>query len=147
MAQETRQLWFRAFALWLLLIGVEVLHGLWRTKVLAPWMGDDFAARQVCVFTGSLLILAITYVTIEWIPRRGTGTLLGVGAAWFGFTLVFDFCFGRFALHRSWQDIGSDFNILQGGMFPIGLAVLTFAPLIVTWLRRSLPAPAHPAGR
>ena len=102
MQQGTRQLWLRAFGLWVLLMCVESIHGLWRMKVLAAWIGD-FPTRQVCVFTGSLLIVFVTYAFIRWIPAGRTCTLLAVGAGWLGLTLVFEVCFGHFALRRSWR--------------------------------------------
>jgi hypothetical protein len=129
MSQRTLQIGVRAFALWVLLMSVEFVHAVWRTKFLALWLGD-FVARQVCVFTGSLLILFLTYVCIPWIPATKTRTLLGVGLGWLGLTLVFEVCFGYFVLHRPWEDFLSDFDMSHGGMFPIGLAVLTLSPLI-----------------
>jgi hypothetical protein len=140
MTEQTLQIWRRALVLWFLLMSAEFVHGLWRVKVLALWLGD-FPARQVCVFTGSLLILLITYVCIPWIPATKTRTLLGVGFGWLALTLAFELGFGRFGLHRSWEEIGSDFDVLHGGMFPIGLAVLTLSPLIAARWRGSSTRP------
>jgi hypothetical protein len=109
-------------------------------KVLAIWLGD-FPARQVCVFTGSMLILFITYVCIPRIPATKTQTLLAVGFVWLALTLAFDVGFGRLGLHRSWEEIESDFDMLHGGMFPIGLAVLTLSPLIAARWRGSSTRP------
>lgn len=61
MSELTLQMWRRALAFWLLLWAAEFVHGIWRMKVLAIWVGD-FPARQVCVSAGSLLILFVTYV-------------------------------------------------------------------------------------
>jgi hypothetical protein len=77
----------------------------WPIKVLALWSGD-FPARQVCVFTGSLLILFVTYVCIPWIPATKTRTLLNVAFGWLGLTLAFQISFGHFVLHRPWEDPG-----------------------------------------
>jgi hypothetical protein len=138
MSQHTFQLWGRALAVWLLLMIAEVVHGLWRMRYLALWLGD-FPARQVCVFTGSMLILLITYVCIRRIPASKTQTLLAVGLAWLALTVAFELAFGRFGLHRSWEEIGSDFDLLHGGMFPIGLAVLTLSPLVTARWRGRPP--------
>jgi hypothetical protein len=140
MSEQTFQLWRRALALWLLLWAAEFVHGVWRMKVLAIWLGD-FPARQVCVFTGSMLILFITYVCIPRIPATKTQTLLAVGFVWLALTLAFDVGFGRLGLHRSWEEIESDFDMLHGGMFPIGLAVLTLSPLIAARWRGSSTRP------
>ena len=53
MSWESRSYWLRAVGLWFLLMLAETIHGLWRVKVLALWIGDA-AARDVSVFTGSL---------------------------------------------------------------------------------------------
>jgi hypothetical protein len=140
MNRQTLQLWRRALAVWLLLTSAEFVHGLWRMKILALWLGD-FAARQVCVLTGSMLILVITYVCITWIPATKTRTLLGVGLGWLGLTLVFEVCFELFVLHRSRDDFVSDFDMLHGGMLPIGLAILTLSPLIAARWRGSSARP------
>jgi hypothetical protein len=142
MSGQTLQMWRRALALWLLLWAAEFVHGIWRMKVLAIWLGD-FPARQVCVFTGSLLILFITCVCIPWIPATKTQALLAVGFVWLALTLAFDVGFGRLGLHRSWEDIGSDFDMLHGGMFPIGLVVLTLSPLIAARWRGSSARQEH----
>jgi len=142
MSEQTLQMWRRALAVWFLLWAAEFVHGVWRMKVLAIWLGD-FPARQVCVFTGSMLILFITYVCIPWIPATKTQTLLTVGFVWLGLTLAFDLSFGWFGLHRSWEEIGSDFDMRHGGMFPIGLAVLTLSPLIAARWRGASTGPAH----
>jgi hypothetical protein len=63
MMTENTAYWFRALALWFVLMAAETLHGLWRVKVLAVWIGDD-AARDVSVFTGSLVIALITWACI-----------------------------------------------------------------------------------
>lgn len=63
------------------LMSAEFVHGLWRMKVLGLWL-EDFPARHVCVLTGAVLILLITYVCIPWIPRRRQE------AAWCGISLA-----------------------------------------------------------
>ena len=134
MAQNALTLWAKSIALWILLMSVETVHGLWREKVLSIWLGD-FAARQVCVFTGALLILFVTYVCIPWIPAKTAKSFFAIGVAWLGLTIAFEFSLGHFALHRSWEVIVSDFNISEGHLFPVGLAILTFTPLIAARLR------------
>jgi len=68
---------FRAFAVWLVIIAVETVHGILRTLLLVPMMGD-FPARQISVFTGSLLIFGVTLFLIKWIAARTRLQLVGV---------------------------------------------------------------------
>jgi len=130
-----RQLyWLRAVGLWLVLMGAETLQGLWRVKVLAAWVSDE-AAHDVGVFTGSLIILLISFAFIDWIPARDAGTLLAVGATWVALTIVYEVALGRFAFDRSWSEVAADFDLSRGRMLPLGLLFLFFSPLFAAWIR------------
>ena len=123
----------RAFAVWLLLITGEVVHGIVRTLVLTPVVGD-FRARQLGVFTGSLLILLITALTIRWIRASWARTLLMIGSAWVILTVAFEISLGRM-MSYSWERLGSDYNMLEGGLLPIGFVIMATSPLIAARLR------------
>jgi hypothetical protein len=114
-------------------MAAEMVNGAMRTILLTPRLGD-FAARQVSVFTGSVLILAITCFAIRHIPAATTRSLLAVGAFWLVLTVAFELGVGRL-FGRSWQDLAADYQIWHGGLLPIGLAVLALAPLIAARVR------------
>jgi len=124
----------RASAAWLVLIGAESAHGILRTALLAPRIGD-FEARQVAVFTGSLLILAISYLLVPWIHATRNRELVLVGLLWLTLTLFFEVGVGHFVLNTSWESLASDYEIWRGGLMPIGLVFLVLAPLIAAKLR------------
>ena len=134
MSREDRTYWLRALALWMILMLAETLQGLWRVKVLSIWIGDA-VAREVSVFSGSLVILLITFAFIGWIAARNARTLLIVGVTWVALTVVYEFLLGRFAFHQTWADIASDFDLVHGRLLPIGLLLLLFSPLLAAWLR------------
>ena len=123
--------------MWLCIIIVEVLHGITRTLFLAPALGD-FRARQVAVFTGSLLIVIVATSFIRWMRPKGAGEAAMIGIVWLALTLAFEVAFGRYVVHASWSRIASDYNLLQGGLLPIGLVVLTAAPFIAAKIRHVL---------
>jgi hypothetical protein len=124
----------RAFAVWLLLIAVEFVHGVLRTIFLVPVVGD-FRARQIGVFTGSVLILAVAYLLVGRLHATNTRWLILVGLLWLALTVAFELSFGHFVFRRSWQDLDSDYNVGRGGLLPIGLLVLTLSPLMAKTLR------------
>ena len=134
MIRENQAYWFRAVGLWVLLMTAETLHGMWRVKVLSVWLGDEFA-RDVGVFTGSLIILLITFACIDWIPARDARTLLLVGSTWVLLTIGYELALGRFAFHLSWSEIAGDFNLFRGRLLPLGLVFLLFSPLLSARLR------------
>ena len=131
--------WLRALAVWVLMMSGEVVHGVARTLVLAPAVGD-FRARQLAVFSGSLLVLLITSLTINWLRTTSTRWLLVIGAMWVALTLAFEIGLGRLGGY-SWTRIASDYNLLQGGLLPIGLGVMAMSPWIASRFRRRPTAP------
>jgi hypothetical protein len=124
----------RSLLVWLVVILAETLHGIARTTLLAPHVGD-FHARQLGVFTGSLMIFAITIAFVRWIGATTRRELFAVGVLWLLLTLSFEFLFGRFILHDSWERLLSDYDPTQGGFLAIGMVFLTLAPLMAAWIR------------
>lgn len=125
----------RAFIIWLLIILIEMLHGIARGLFLEPMIGD-FRARQIAVFTGSILITMVTFACIRWLKDAATTRLLLVGGMWVILTVAFEIIVGRFAMNLTWDRIFSDYDLRTGGLLPIGLLVMFLAPL-VTWKARA----------
>jgi hypothetical protein len=124
----------RAFAVWLLLIVAEILHGIARGVFLVPHVGE-FRSNQIGVFTGSIIILAIALVFVRWIGATRTTDLLAVGFLWLALTLAFEVAFGRFVVEASWERLAADYNVLEGGLLPFGMLVLLLSPLIAAKVR------------
>ena len=127
--------WRRAIVVWLGLIGAEMVHGIVRSIILVPRVGDA-RARQIGVLTGSLMNLGITYRFIQWIGARTTGALVGIGVVWVVLTVVFEMTFGRFVMRSSWERLRSDYDLAHGGLLPIGLLALAGSPVVAAQIRR-----------
>jgi hypothetical protein len=125
----------RALVVWLLIVAAEVVHGIARARWLEPRVGD-LRARQIGVFTGSAMILAIALVFSRWIGARGSRQLLAVGLLWLSLMLGFEILVGHFAFGVSWERIASDYDPRRGGLLPIGMAILTLAPRAADGIRR-----------
>jgi hypothetical protein len=131
----------RAAVVWLLMIGAEVVHGIARTLWLAPVVGD-FHARQIAVFSGSLLILLIVSATIQWMRVPTKRLLFAIGILWAVFTVGFEIGFGRLILDASWDRLASDYDLTEGGLLPIGLLVMAFSPWLAARIRGGAPMTA-----
>lgn len=125
----------RSVAVWLVIIAVEIAHGIARTLFLAPLVGD-FRARQIAVLTGSVLILTISTMFIRWLRPARVADAVAIGVAWLVLTLAFELAFGRYVVQASWSRIAEDYNLAHGGLLPLGLLVLAVAPLIAARWRR-----------
>lgn len=130
--------WLRAFAVWLVIIGVESVHGALRMKFLVPIVGD-FRAGQICVFTGALLIFGIAWLFIRWIRAETARSLVTVGIGWVVLTVLFEAGLGRLALDYSWGRIFSEYDLSRGGLMSLGVVFLALAPLLAARLRGVYP--------
>ncbi|MDX2271539.1 MAG: hypothetical protein NW237_06250 [Cyanobacteriota bacterium] len=125
----------KSIVIWLVFILVESLNGAARIFCLVPFLGDPLA-HQVSFAIGSVLVLMIATLFIRWLHVSHFSQLLGIGILWLLLTVVFEISLGFFVLGYSWQQIGADYNLLQGGLMPIGLVWLMLSPLIAAKIRR-----------
>jgi hypothetical protein len=133
--------WTRSVVVWLALMLAESLHGILRTRFLAPVIGD-FPARRVSVLSGLLLIFLITFASFRWLGAHSVRMLLGIGALWVALTVLFEIGIGRFVLGFDWERILSDYDLARGGLMGVGLLGMLLIPLVVAKLR----SPARSAG-
>jgi hypothetical protein len=129
-------MWARAITVWLLVMVVEFVHGTLRWILLRPHVGD-FRSGQIGVFTGSVLFLLVVYFCEPWMKLRSAADCLRVGALWLGMTPAFEWSFGHYVMGRSWESIAAEYNLLRGGLMPIGLVIFAMSPWIAWRLRRS----------
>ena len=124
----------RGVAVWLVLISAEIVHGIARGMLLRPYVGD-LRARQIGVFSGSVVFFAIALAFVRWIGAFRASQLIGVGALWVVLTAVFEVSFGRLVLGYSWERIRSDYDPSEGGLLPIGLVLLALSPYVAGKVR------------
>jgi hypothetical protein len=131
-SDKTTHVLARGFFVWLLIIFAETIHGIARTLLLEPLIGD-FRARQVSVFTGAMIVV-ITFVFVRWLKGSGALDFILIGIMWVILTVGFEILLGRFMLDISWERIASDYDLLQGGLMLLGLIVMLFAPIAMARL-------------
>ena len=118
----------RALLVWLLIIAAESVHGALRRMLFDPDV--EFVLRQASILTGALIIFAITWACLRWLRVGSTAAALGVGLLWVVLTLVFEIAIGR-AMGLGWTRIASDYDLLHGGLMPLGLVVMALTPWAV----------------
>lgn len=128
------EMYLRGFAVWICIALFEMVHGIVRAKLLTPRVGD-LRSRQIAVFTGSLLIFMISYVTILWMGPQNANDALGIGFMWFVCMMVFELSVGRFAFGFTWKWLFNDFNLFKGRLLALGMAFLAFAPYLTGRIR------------
>ncbi len=134
----------RACEVWLLIAIAETLHGTARIAVLEPVVGD-FRARQIAVFTGSLIIVGIALLFRNWLVLAGERDAAFLGAVWVGLTVAFEIILGRFVMQVSWARILEDYNVFGGGLMLFGLLAMFAAPFIALRYKRHVASRAKNA--
>ena len=124
----------RAIAVWLIIIVAESISGTIRSLWLIPAVGE-VRAGQIGFVVGVIIVIATAWLFIRWMRPKRPSALVAIGLLWAALTLAFEVALGRLVLNYSWERMLSDYDIAQGGLMLIGLAVLLFAPLIAATLR------------
>ena len=125
----------RSFLAWLLFIFIESVLGTLRTLLLEPRIGIA-AAKRIGLAVGSLVVLLIAVLLIRWVNARGGKQLIGIGIFWAALTFGFELALGRLVFQRSWNSVLTDYDLVHGGLMPVALVVMIFAPLIANAIVR-----------
>lgn len=126
----------RAFAVWVAIAVAETLHGVARTLLLAPILGDR-PSRQLGVLVGSIMILGIAWLSSGWILATTRAQQLAVGLLWLVLMLAFEVGLGR-SVGFSWERILAEYDPARGGLMMLGMGVLLLAPLLAAEGRRAV---------
>ncbi len=124
----------RAVIAWVVIALAETLHGIPRVRFLNRRLGDR-RARQISVFTGSVIVLLIGWFMVPWIGPGSLQQSLAVGALWVMLMLAFDLGLGRLYFRMSWQRLAADFDVRKGGLLGLGMAVLFLTPMVIAKIR------------
>ncbi|MDA0346350.1 MAG: hypothetical protein O3C43_06210 [Verrucomicrobia bacterium] len=124
----------KALLIFVLIAAAETIHGILRIRYLNRPLGDR-RARQVSVFTGSIILNVTAWLAIPWIGVSTLSDCVVIGLLWLVLMLTFDIGLGRLYFKFSWKRIGNDFDPRKGGFLGFGMVVLFFAPILVAKLR------------
>ncbi|OIQ89642.1 hypothetical protein GALL_284460 [mine drainage metagenome] len=124
----------RIISLCVVLAGVETLHGIARTVVLAPRVGKA-RALKLSIVSGSALAFGVCWLLVPGIGLAGLAQPFALGLWLALFMAAFDLAMGRLLLRRSWSRALQDFNPASGNDLLFGLLLLVLSPPLVAWLR------------
>ncbi len=119
----------RALVLWMAIIPIAVLNGIFREKVLVPRLGLS-KARTTSGLSLIAFIVAFSLATMGWLPRMEARGYLLAGALWLIWTVAFEFGFGRWVARKPWSELLGAYTCRDGDIWPLVLAVIGASPWI-----------------
>jgi hypothetical protein len=118
----------RVVVVWLLIAVAETVHGTLRRLFLVPLIGLK-PSSQIGMLIGSGIIFAIAWLSAGWLGLESFRRQLQAGALWVVLTLIFEFSLGL-AFGYSQERILADYNLAEGGLMPLGILFMLFAPTL-----------------
>jgi hypothetical protein len=106
-----------------------VANGVLREAGYRRWVGER-AANDISVAT-LIGLLAGYFVLLErrWpIPTRRAAA--EIGATWLVLTVLFEFGFGHWGDHKSWDELLDNYNVAHGNLWPLVLVWIAGGPAL-----------------
>jgi hypothetical protein len=121
----------RALITWVLFVPVAVLNGIIRETTYKPRVAD-LAAHQISTVTAIIAFLILSYfMWNHYVSNASTSQLLLIGLLMTVMTILFEFGFGHYIDHVSWDRLLNDYNILKGRVWILILITELFTPLLI----------------
>jgi hypothetical protein len=128
------ELVLKAGLIWLVMAVFAMANGIFRDKILAPWIAEKNALPLSGIIL-SVLIILLSYLSIPFFGQQNASTFIFIGLLWLSMTLFFEFIFGHFILGKTWGEISQVFHILEGNLFIVALLATATGPYLAAWLR------------
>ena len=119
---------------WVPMLFIAIANGALRQFTFGRVM-SELHAHQLSTVIGSLLIGLFIYAIIRIWPPTSSKQAVVIGSVWLLLTVIFEFAFGRWGMHRTWDQLLNDYNLAAGRVWIVFLAWLTIAPYVIFRLR------------
>jgi hypothetical protein len=119
---------------WTALPFAAVANGALRDFTYGKRMGEAASHSLAVAPLAAVVRLWAGLVARRW-PLRSRRSALGVGLAWLGLTLVFEFGLGK-ARGVPVDEMFADYDVRRGRLWPLALLAVVAAPLLAYRRRR-----------
>jgi hypothetical protein len=120
----------RYFLFWLPMPFLGVLNGTLRELVLKQYL-HEVTAQHVSAFTLIVLILAYGLFIRKKLALHSRSDAAYCSVTWVALTLLFEFGFGYFVGHHSFQTMLLDYYIWEGKLWPVVIIFTGLVPFIL----------------
>ena len=132
--------WTRLLRAWLIILPFMIANGILRELVLAR-LFDRAIADALSAVIGIAIIIVSTRYLLHPLAGKSVPQLVRASALLVALTVVFEFAFGHYVDKKSWAELAANYEIWNGRLWPLVLAVLATTPFV--WGRWSLEDTHH----
>jgi hypothetical protein len=119
----------KALAIWLVMVMAAIANGIFREFVLDSHIGAPYSL-PISGAILSVLIAMIIYASISVFGARSNSFYWLLGIFWVMLTVTLEYGFGYFLRGMTLDEINQVFNVSDGNLFALALAVTFFSPKI-----------------
>jgi hypothetical protein len=128
-----------AVVIWLAILVVAVANGAVRVDLLIPWFGEQLG-HVLSTLSLCILILAVTWGSIEWVGVSSRSDALRIGGLWLAMTVAFEFLGGHYLFGTPWPQLLADYDVVRGRIWILVLLTTAAAPALAAYARGLLRA-------
>lgn len=124
---------FKSLLVWVSILVLAILNGMFRAAVLLPWLGAPWGM----LLSGALLsavIFVVAYLALPWLGTRNVATLWGIGFGWLALTFIFEVSMALWQ-GMSWLAMLEAYTFSNGNIWPLVLIVVALAPVTAAKIR------------
>lgn len=126
--------WRRWLSAWLGAVVIGLGNATLREAAVRPFANEQ-TADQISVATGIALLGLYVWVLERRWPIATTRTALAIGGAWAALTVGFEFAFGHWVAGDSWAELGRNYDVTAGRLWPLLVLWVAVAPALLRALR------------
>jgi len=130
----TTSVWLKAATLWLAILLLAILNGTLRELALVPAFGS-FAGYVASGIILSACIFLVALVAAAWYDPLTPRQWWFIGLLWLLLTVIFEFGFGKFVQHKTWENLFAAYTFRGGNLWPIVLFVTFISPWLAARFR------------
>ena len=118
-----------SFLAWVPMVFIAILNGAIRQGWYAKHV-TELRAHQISTVTGIALFAAYMLALFRVWKIASVRQPLLTGFLWLGFTVAFEFLFGRYVMGHAWSRLLKDYDVTGGHLWPLVLVWTAAGPYI-----------------
>ena len=125
---------------WLIILPFMIVNGIFRELVIKSFVSPA-VAEAISVALGITIVVLVTRWVLRPLAGKSVAALVRASVTLVALTVAFEFLFGHYVDRKSWSELAANYEIWNGKLWPVALAVIAAMPFV--WGRWSREEVQH----